>query len=78
MLQQGTIDDGEVIVERRRAMFREMGSTPARGAAGQGLAPSLMQTALEWCRANSIRAALLHASENRRDLYEKVRFMGDE
>ncbi len=139
MLQEGTIDDGEVIVEHRRAMFREMGyrdeaaldamATAFRPwlrrkmeereylawfatengeiAAGlglwlmdwpphmvgpgarrgnvlnvytrprsrrQGLARALMQTALEWCRANGIRAVILHASEEGRFLYEKLGF----
>lgn len=40
----------------------------------QGLARRLMETALDWCRANRIRAVILHASEDGRPLYEKLGF----
>ena len=40
----------------------------------QGLARRLMQVALEWCRANHIRAVILHSSNEGRPLYEKLGF----
>ena len=40
----------------------------------QGLARRLMDAALEWCRANKIRAVILHASSDGRALYEKLGF----
>jgi GNAT superfamily N-acetyltransferase len=40
----------------------------------RGLARMLMQTALEWCRANGIRAVILHASPEGRTLYESLGF----
>jgi GNAT superfamily N-acetyltransferase len=40
----------------------------------QGLARRLMETALDWCRANGIRAVILHSSNEGRPLYEKLGF----
>jgi GNAT superfamily N-acetyltransferase len=40
----------------------------------QGLARRLMEAALDWCRANSIRAVILHSSKEGRPLYEKLGF----
>jgi GNAT superfamily N-acetyltransferase len=40
----------------------------------QGLARRLMETALEWCRANGVRAVILHASEEGRGLYTRMGF----
>ena len=40
----------------------------------QGLARRLMDAALEWCRANRIRAVILHSSTEGRPLYEKLGF----
>jgi GNAT superfamily N-acetyltransferase len=39
-----------------------------------GVARSLMQTALDWCRANGITAVILHASPDGRALYESIGF----
>ncbi|HEX4595163.1 MAG TPA: GNAT family N-acetyltransferase [Bryobacteraceae bacterium] len=40
----------------------------------QGVARRLMEVALDWCRANRIRAVILHASKEGRPLYEKLSF----
>jgi GNAT superfamily N-acetyltransferase len=40
----------------------------------QGIAGRLMDAALHWCRANGIRAVILHASKDGRALYEKLGF----
>ena len=40
----------------------------------QGIARRLMDTGLEWCAANGIRAVILHASADGRALYEKLGF----
>jgi GNAT superfamily N-acetyltransferase len=40
----------------------------------QGLARTLMDTALEWCRENGIRCVILHASHEGRPLYESLGF----
>ena len=40
----------------------------------QGLARRLMETSLEWCRANRIQAVILHASNEGRPLYESLGF----
>ena len=39
-----------------------------------GLARTLMETALAWCRDNGIRAVILHASADGRRLYELLGF----
>ncbi len=39
-----------------------------------GLARRLMETALEWCRANGIRAVILHSSDDGRPLYQALGF----
>lgn len=39
-----------------------------------GLARRLMATALDWCRANGIRAVILHSSEDGRPLYQELGF----
>jgi GNAT superfamily N-acetyltransferase len=39
-----------------------------------GLARRLMDTAIEWCRANHVRAVILHASDDGRRLYESMGF----
>ncbi len=39
-----------------------------------GLARRLMETALDWCRDNGIRAVILHASPEGRPLYESLGF----
>ncbi|HEX3748275.1 MAG TPA: GNAT family N-acetyltransferase [Bryobacteraceae bacterium] len=40
----------------------------------QGLARRLTETAVEWCRANRIGVAVLHASEDGRPLYRSMGF----
>jgi GNAT superfamily N-acetyltransferase len=40
----------------------------------QGIARRLMAIALEWCRANGIRAVILHASTDGLKLYEELGF----
>lgn len=40
----------------------------------QGLAQQLMQTIIEWCRANGIRTVALQASDAGRPLYESLGF----
>ena len=40
----------------------------------RGLARTLTQTALDWCRGNGIRAVILHASAEGRGLYESLGF----
>jgi len=40
----------------------------------QGLARRLMDTSLEWCRENGIRAVILHSSEAGRPLYNSLGF----
>src|SRR5215471_1579456 len=39
-----------------------------------GLARSLMETAVGWCRENGIDTIILHASEEGRELYESMGF----
>jgi ribosomal protein S18 acetylase RimI-like enzyme len=39
-----------------------------------GLARRLMETALDWCRANQVRAVILHSSADGRRLYESLGF----
>jgi ribosomal protein S18 acetylase RimI-like enzyme len=39
-----------------------------------GLARTLMDTAIEWCRANRVRAVILHSSDAGRSLYESMGF----
>jgi GNAT superfamily N-acetyltransferase len=39
-----------------------------------GVARALMQAALDWCRANGIKAVILHASMDGRALYESIGF----
>jgi GNAT superfamily N-acetyltransferase len=38
------------------------------------LARRLMETALAWCRANEVRAVILHSSDEGRPLYESMGF----
>jgi GNAT superfamily N-acetyltransferase len=40
----------------------------------QGLARQLTQTAMDWCRANSIATVILHASDEGRPLYRSMGF----
>jgi GNAT superfamily N-acetyltransferase len=40
----------------------------------QGIARQLMIVALDWCRANGIRALILHASDNAKRLYDSLGF----
>ena len=40
----------------------------------QGIARRLMDIALDWCRANGIRAVILHASDDGQKLYEQLGF----
>ena len=40
----------------------------------RGLARKLMLTALDWCRANGVRAVILHASPEGRALYDSLGF----
>jgi GNAT superfamily N-acetyltransferase len=40
----------------------------------QGIARQLMNVALDWCRANGIRAVILHASDNAQRLYDSLGF----
>ena len=44
------------------------------GSRRMGLARRLMETALDWCRSNGVRAVILHASDDGRPLYEKMGF----
>jgi GNAT superfamily N-acetyltransferase len=39
-----------------------------------GLARRLMETALEWCRANGVSTVILHSSKDGRPLYESMGF----
>ncbi len=39
-----------------------------------GLARRLMETAIDWCRANHVRAVILHSSDDGRRLYESMGF----
>jgi GNAT superfamily N-acetyltransferase len=39
-----------------------------------GLARGLMDAALAWCRANGVRAVILHSSDAGRPLYESMGF----
>ena len=39
-----------------------------------GVARALMQAALDWCRANGVKAIILHASPDGRALYESMGF----
>ena len=39
-----------------------------------GLARRLMETALAWCQANQVRAAILHSSADGRQLYQSMGF----
>lgn len=56
----------------RRANILNVYTEP--GSRRQGLARRLMEVALDWCRANGIRAVILHASEDGRLLYERLGF----
>ena len=40
----------------------------------RGLARRLMETMLEWCRAEGMRFLYLHASDDGRPLYESLGF----
>ena len=40
----------------------------------QGLARRLLNTALDWCRANGVDVVILHASKDGRHLYESAGF----
>jgi GNAT superfamily N-acetyltransferase len=40
----------------------------------RGLARRLLNTALDWCRANGVDVVILHASKDGRQLYESVGF----
>lgn len=40
----------------------------------QGLARRLMETVLEWCRANHVEIVILHTSDEGRALYESLGF----
>jgi GNAT superfamily N-acetyltransferase len=40
----------------------------------QGIARRLMAIALDWCRANGIRAVILHASDDGKKLYQELGF----
>lgn len=40
----------------------------------RGLARQLMNTILDWCRANSVDTVILHASDEGRTLYESLGF----
>lgn len=40
----------------------------------QGLARRLLETALDWCRANDLDVVILHASDDGRPLYEALGF----
>jgi GNAT superfamily N-acetyltransferase len=39
-----------------------------------GLARRLVETAIEWCRTNRVRAVILHSSDEGRPLYESLGF----
>ncbi len=56
----------------RRANILNVYTEP--GARRLGLARRLMETSLEWCRANGIRAIILHSSTDGRSLYESMGF----
>jgi GNAT superfamily N-acetyltransferase len=40
----------------------------------QGLARKLVETAMEWCRANQLSTVILHASDDGRPLYQSMGF----
>jgi GNAT superfamily N-acetyltransferase len=44
------------------------------GSRRLGLARRLMETALEWCRANKVQAVILHSSDEGRHLYNSMGF----
>ena len=56
----------------RRANVLNVYTEP--GSRRIGLARRLMQTAIDWCRANDIRAVILHSSDDGRKLYEALGF----
>jgi GNAT superfamily N-acetyltransferase len=56
----------------RRANILNVYTEP--GSRRIGLARRLMQTALNWCRVNGIRAVILHSSDDGRKLYEALGF----
>lgn len=41
----------------------------------RGVAEALMRELLRWCRANGIESIVLHASDDGRPLYQKLRFV---
>jgi GNAT superfamily N-acetyltransferase len=57
---------------RRRGNIVNVYTEP--GSRRMGLARRLMETALDWCRSNGVRAVILHASDEGRPLYEKMGF----
>jgi len=42
----------------------------------QGLARSILEALIEWCKRNGFQSVALHASEQGRPLYEKLGFRG--
>jgi len=56
----------------RRGNILNVYTEPARRR--QGIARSLMNTALEWCRTHGIRSVILHASPDGRSLYSQLGF----
>ena len=42
----------------------------------QGFAQLIMETLIDWCRSNGFRSVALHASEEGRQVYEKLGFRG--
>ena len=56
----------------RRANILNVYTEP--GSRRIGLARRLMQTALDWCRTNDIRAVISHSSDQGRAIYEALGF----
>jgi GNAT superfamily N-acetyltransferase len=58
--------------QSRRAWILNMYTEPAYRR--QGIARRLVETMIEWCRAEGFRAVGLHASQQGRPLYESLGF----
>jgi GNAT superfamily N-acetyltransferase len=60
--------------DARRAWILNLFVEPAYRR--RGIARSIMDTLIEWCRLNGFQSVALHASEYGRTLYEKMGFVG--
>jgi GNAT superfamily N-acetyltransferase len=87
------VEEGRVVVAGGGVLLREMWPAPGCCRVGRwahvgnvytepshrrrGLARSLMETILEWCRSNAIDYVTLAASREGRPLYESLEFEAD-